>query len=38
MFNDYNSKPLEIRKKMKITLGINQCVTYKMRYSFELID
>ena len=41
-FTDKNSKQLEIKNKINISLVVliiklkfNQCVTYKIRYSFE---
>ena len=37
-FTDENSRPLEIRDNINLTLFINWCVIYKIRYSTEPSD
>ena len=38
MFTDQNSKPIATEDKINLTLDIDWCVTYKMKYSSEPRD
>ena len=37
-FTDQNSKPLDIEDKINLTLVVNWCLTYEMRYTIESRD